>query len=123
MDVRTLHRTFAGALTAATCKPTSSKATTNSSIEDRPSGSGCTRSTISSIAVDFPYRRETNATHVAPQGRCPFREPHLLSGGMIRQAWVFSIRETSDGEPRAGCGEGTVLAGRIEAAGGKRGAR
>ena len=41
---------------------------------------------------------------------CPFRDPHLLSRPVRRQAAGFLKQETSDGDESAGCGEGSVLA-------------
>jgi hypothetical protein len=42
--------------------------------------------------------------------RCPFREPHLLSAGVVGQALAISILEVVDGEQAAGLGEGTRVA-------------
>ena len=34
---------------------------------------------------------------------CPFREPHLLSAGVVGQAGAISISEVVYGEQAAGC--------------------
>jgi hypothetical protein len=41
---------------------------------------------------------------------CPFRDPHLQSVWLTRQAWVFSSQESSDGRTGAGSAAGSVLA-------------
>jgi len=54
--------------------------------------------------------------------RCPFREVHLQTGRVSRQAWAIATRGGCDGQQAARCDEGSLVAGRHSTAGVRRSA-